>query len=165
MSYSLNREKVAEHSFLRSLRSFVASFLLSFVPSFNFLVSQLTVKIFILYPNYSLGDNNISSKMRTRHYQRHLWAFPSGATGQPKSSQTYFQRIARQASGQDAFYEPLHCLFPNCTLKCLILHFPLIEPNKQTLIPYFENPHLREKRICFHQCDRISSAKFLGSKR
>ena len=35
----------------------------------------------------------------------------------------------------------------------------MIEPNKQTLIPYFENPHLREKRICFPQCDRISSGK------
>ena len=48
------------------LRSFAASFIRCFVRSFNSLVSQLTVKIFTLYLNYSLGDNNISSKMRTR---------------------------------------------------------------------------------------------------
>lgn len=105
ISYSLSREKVAEHSFLRSLRSlrsFVASFLLSFVPSFNFLVSQLTVKIFISYPNYSLGDNNISSKMRTRHYPRHL-SFPVWGNRAAKEQSDLFSTNSPASFGSRCF--------------------------------------------------------------
>ena len=72
LTHKVHAERRSQHirfSVPSLLRCFVASLLRSFccfVRSFNFLVSQLTVKIFTLYPNYSLGENNISSKMRTR---------------------------------------------------------------------------------------------------